>query len=690
MPQEDSNNYESINLTCEDGVNLLTLVGDQKKPFILSPASMTELEHAIAHIDCHQGQTKGLIIRGAGAGIFCAGADLDVLASLDTEDEISQLICRGQDLFSKLAALKIPTVAAISGTCVGGGLELALACDLRITSDHKKTKLGLPEVRLGILPAWGGSTRLVDTIGLKQALPLLLTGRLVSGRRARSLGLVADCCPQEMLLERAHHWLKKLAAARAHGHHGNPSFRDVGLSDYLIHEIPLVRQFILKAAEKNVRQQTGGHYPAPLQLISLLRESDGKDLETRLDLEHDGAVKLAQSRVAKNLISIFRRNRDKERGAPYSWDLKGQPKPKRIAVVGGGIMGSGIATALLRSGLQVTLLDLWPQALIKAKRAITAEFDKQVKRRRLDKCSVRQILDRLILTDNYSDLVSADLVIESVPEIAELKKTVLKEIDAQAGANAIICTNTSSLSIDDLEQALASKKPLYGLHFFNPAPKMPLVEIVRGKNAQEETLARLSRFCRNISKTPVVVADRPAFVVNRLLAPYLLEAQNLLLEGAPLASIEKAAKSFGFPMGPFELMDSVGLDIIQHVCDYLATFPELNMKTPELIHALVANKQLGRKTKIGFYRWRGRKKKPRTDRELHGIAQVSPNLRDWPESDILLRLEKALYQEAARIMEEGIVQNETDLDLASIFGMGFPPFTGGIASWAAEKSEVAS
>ncbi|MFT7616870.1 MAG: 3-hydroxyacyl-CoA dehydrogenase/enoyl-CoA hydratase/3-hydroxybutyryl-CoA epimerase [Planctomycetota bacterium] len=688
MPTTTLNDTTTLKLACESDVYHLRLGGNDKRPFILSPASLGELELVLDSIEDNLASAKGLIITGSGDGIFCAGADLDVFAHMESVDQISQLIKRGQSLFHRIESLPIPSIAAIAGTAVGGGLELALACHLRLASDSPKTKLGLPEVRLGILPAWGGTTRLVDTIGLKQALPLLLSGRLISGRQAHKIGLAAECCPEDILLDRAKVWIRELNSARTHGHSGRPKFHKVGVSDYLLHEAPFVRKLVLDMAEKKVHAQTQGHYPAPLALISILRKSAKLNHDARFGLEHDGALKLAQGRVAKNLISIFRRNRDKDRGAPYNIDLRREAPIRRVAVVGAGVMGTGIATALLLAGQKVVLLDPFPSSLIKASKAVDAELEKRVKRRRLEPHAAKKKKDGLLLTDDYQDLSGCDLIIESVPEIADLKREVLANISAAAHKNAVICTNTSSLSIEELGDAIDDTQQLYGLHFFNPAPKMPLVEIVRGTNAQETTIARLARFCRKIGKTPVVVKDRPAFVVNRILAPYLLEAQQLLIEGAPLADIEKSARAMGLPMGPFELMDSVGLDIIKHVCDYLSSFPEFECETPVLLDKMVSRGEFGRKTNKGFYRWRGQKKKARSMAALHRLAGVKPELQDWPHRVIIERLSLALEKEAIRILDEGVVSNPDDLDLASIFGMGFPPFTGGIASWVSERKEL--
>ncbi len=690
MATHDLDNLTALQLAVDDGIFLLTLGEPGGRPFILNPETMAQFETVLAHLEGQQSHARGLIITGQQTAVFCAGADLDVLAQYSSEKQISDFIVRGQDLFCRLEALSFPTVAAIAGTCVGGGLELALACNIRLASDDAKTKLGLPEVRLGILPAWGGTTRLVNKVGLKEALPMLLSGRLASGRRARKIGLVAECCPQSLLQGRARFWLDNLNAAIAHGHTGNPVFRSVGLLDYLVQEIALVRKIFIGLAGRKVMAQTQGHYPAPLALLSILRQSTKASLEERLDFEHDGVLALAQGEVAKNLISIFRRNRDKDRGSPYDYDAKRLAPINRVAVIGAGVMGSGIATALLTAGRNVVLLDPLGKALVAANKAIDKELALRVKRRRLTPHAARTIKDRLILTDDYRDLSAAELVIESVPEIAELKSQVLASIVEHANKTAIICTNTSSLSIADLSKALPGRRRLYGLHFFNPAPKMPLVEIVRGPGATDKTLARLTRFCRHLGKTPVIVADCPAFVVNRLLAPYLLEAQKLLTEGAPLAAIESAARRFGLPMGPFELMDSVGLDIIKHVCDYLASIPELGFESPLLLTRLVERGEFGRKTKTGYYRWRGRKKKARSDQELHRLAQVHPEARTWSKQVIEDRLTQVLRREAQQILSEGVVKDSNDLDLASVFGMGFPPFTGGIGTWATTKKEALS
>ncbi len=671
MPQPGGVRAEDLS----NGTVLLTLESDDGKPFILAESCILALEREISILEGHD-SLRGVLIHAEHKSIFCAGADIDAIATVTEREEALAITARGQQLFERFSALDAPVVALVHGTCVGGGLELALAADVRIISDDSKTMLGLPEVQLGILPGWGGTSRLPEIVGLKQALPMLLTGSSVRSRKAVAIGLAKAAVPREYLLREGVREIEHQQSARDAGHHGPGHTRKVGLMDYFIEGFAPIRNLILKMARKQVMRKAGRLYPAPHAIIDTLRNGFGKPLDVRLKLEREALATLVLGDVCRSLVSIFMRTRDKDRGKPYSEAPK-TSGVNSVTVIGGGVMGSGIATLLLLKGKEVRIVDPFPEALGRAMKSITTELDGRVRRRHMDRRARERVLSALSLSTDFDGVRGADLIIEAVPEVPDIKRDALQQCAARLAPNALLTSNTSSLSLTTLEGHVKDPSRFAGLHFFNPAPRMPLIEIVPSGGTADSTTLRLIRFCKEIGKTPVLSTDSPAFIVNRLLAPYLVAAATLAMEGADIKSIDRVAKRFGLPMGPFALMDTVGLDIASHVCDYLSGFAELGIERPDLLGKMVDAGRLGRKSGRGFYDYSKKRKKLCTD-----TPGLPAETRAISDNVIKSRLLDALSDEARRIMDEGVVITADDLDLASIFGMGFPPYTAGIATWA--------
>lgn len=674
--------HRLVNLSVRaDGIAVLLLSGSGGRPFILNDASLSELETAIDQV-AKTPNVRGLLIRAAHPTVFCAGADIEQIAALKTKSEIRAASRRGQELFCRIEDLPFPTAALIAGTCVGGGLELALACTWRVVAKIPETRLGLPEVQLGILPAWGGTTRLPLLVGVRQSLPMLLTGKTVDADTALMMTLADAAVPPSELEHAAEHLIHEYHHGMAHGHPPTRRTHAMNFLDYFVEQFPGVARWFLGIAKKKARAQTHGHYPSPTTIVEVMRASAGEPRWSRLDFEREAVVDLITGPVARRLIGIYLKNRDKERGAPYSLVTKDTAPIQRIAVIGAGVMGQGIATLLLQSKKEVRLIDPVAGAIGRAKAAIETAIRAKQKSKKPD-AEAEKALARLTVSTDFTGLDAMDLVIEATPEKIAIKKSVLETIAASVRPDAIIATNTSSLSLAEMSAFTADKTRFAGLHFFNPAPKMPLVELGRAKETSDQTLARLVKLARELQKTPVVVADAPAFAVNRILAPYLAEAMAMANEGADPAAVDRAMRGFGLPMGPFELMDTVGIDVILDVSRYLASIPRLAYTVPALAERMVASGTLGKKSGVGFYNWRG--EKPRE----HDFDETASHARHSSDRKVALgdpdevrrRLLKPLRHEAQRVLDEGVVLSAADLDLASIFGMGFPAWTGGIATW---------
>ena len=543
----------------EHGLGWLVLDDPERRVNVLTEAVMRRLAELVqdAHGLAATGRLRALVVWSGKPDSFVAGADVDAIAEIDDSTSGEAAARLGQAVFMDLEQLEAPTVAAIHGVCLGGGTELALACRYRVASDSPKTRIGLPEVQLGIIPAWGGTARLPRLVGLRAALPLLLTGEPASVFRARRIGLVDEILPAPGFRERVRELTRALLDGSA------PRRRKRPLGARLADDTAPGRWLVLAAARRSVRSRTGGHYPAPLVLLDVLRSGLGATVETSLRIEAAAAGELIVSEVSKNLIHVFRlRERArKETGAgPGS-----EPRPVRHAVVlGAGVMGGGIAQLLAFRGIGARMKDVRHEAIAGGLQHARALFDEAVERRKLSPREAEQRMELVSGGIQYHGLAEADLMIEAVVEQIDVKRQVLREVEQRAGPQCVLATNTSSLSVDQMAEALERPERLCGMHFFNPVHRMPLVEVVRGRRSSDGAVATVYRLALELGKVPVVVADGPGFVVNRILGPYLNEAGWLLADGATIEEIDAAARAFGMPMGPIRLLDEIGLDIARH------------------------------------------------------------------------------------------------------------------------------
>ncbi len=596
----------------------------------------------------------GLIIESAKPHIFIAGADLKTLSTASKE-ELEVMISKGQSVFDRLEALPFTTVAAIHGACVGGGCELALACDYRVVSDAKETRIGLPETQLGILPAWGGSTRLPELLGITKALPLILGGKLLKGIVAFKKGLVDGICPQENVVSYAQTFLKK------------PKREPVS---HILEHNPISVAVIRHKVSKDLYAKTRGHYPALLRALDVVCKGVRCSHQESLENEKNAIIELATGTVAKNLIGLFFLT---ERAKKLRiGDAEAKPI-ENVTVIGSGVMGAGIAYWLSMKGLNITLKEINDDALAKGMLTIQKLYAGSVKRRILTKAEATAGLDRIFPTTKFPKMDHCDMVIEAAVENLEIKKKIFADLSERVPADTILATNTSALPISEIGAVISHPERLVGIHFFNPVHRMKLVEVVKTPQTSEVALATAVRFTQAISKLPVVVADSPGFVVNRILMPYLVAAGELMSNGAEITQIDEAMLDFGMPMGPLRLLDEVGLDVSCHVAETLAAaFPE-RMAVPSILTDLVAQGHLGRKSGSGFYLYDKKTKGELVPNPAAVALQVPAEV----EVNIQQHLADMMQQEAILCLKEGVASCAEDINLAMIMGTGYPPFRGG-------------
>ncbi|MBL8862182.1 MAG: enoyl-CoA hydratase/isomerase family protein [Planctomycetes bacterium] len=620
---------------------------------------------------------RALVITGRDARTFAGGADVDAIAAATDVAFVRRFIEIGQRLWDRVAGLSrdrrgFTSVCAAGGPIPGGACELALACDRIVLSSAKETRIGLPETQLGILPAWGGATRLPRRIGVPAALDAILTGRLLAAADAYRRGLADRVVAPEDLV--------RIADGVALGRIACPRRGRRGIARYVVDRNPLAIALIAHQARKQVLARTRGHYPAPLAALEIAARAPLTSLESSFRAEAAAASELAVGPVAKNLIRIFRLSEDAKKLRKAS---DGSPVRafERAGVIGAGVMGRAIASLLSERGIATRLADTSPAALDAALLEHRAEVDGRRKQRRIQQHEAQAALDRLDATRSITGFGRAQIVIEAVAERLDVKRAVLSEIAAQAGPEAILATNTSSLSVAAIAAELPHPERVVGLHFFNPVKKMPLVEIVRGPATSARTVAEVAALALRLGKTPVVTADCAGFLVNRLLGPYLDESLRLVAAGIEPARLDAALLAFGLPMGPLRLLDEVGFDVAKHAAASLHAAYGARMTPCDVLEAVGKDGRLGKKTGLGFYVHAG--KRAELDPALLGLVPRSAaRARTLTDAEVAERAILAMFAEATRALQEQVVVGPRELDLATVFGLGFPPFLGGLLAWA--------
>ncbi|MEZ5966374.1 MAG: 3-hydroxyacyl-CoA dehydrogenase NAD-binding domain-containing protein [Planctomycetota bacterium] len=610
---------------------------------------------------------RGLVLTGRSSEQFIAGADVEAILALREPASAKAVVHGVHAIFAKVAHARATTVAAISGPAPGGACELALCCDHIVLSDHDKTQIGLPEVKLGIFPAWGGVHRLPRRIGMPAALDVILNGRMLGPRDALRRGLVDRLTKPQTL--------RPVAAAIALGREKVLGSRR-GAARWFVDRNPLAVALIGHKARQVVRAQTRGHYPAPRRALELVLRSLRTPESAWAEREADALAPLLTGAVCKNLVRLFLMSEAAKKRARPADGRQAEPTD-RAAVIGAGVMGGGIASLLAERGVWTRLHDVSPEALDSALLAHRAGVAKLRARRKLTVAEADAANDRLDPARELIGFARCDLVLEAVAERLEVKRKVFDEVARQAGPDTILATNTSSLSVDAIAEALPRPGRVVGMHFFNPPKKMPLVEVVRGRATHDEVVTATCALAVRLGKTPVVVRDVAGFLVNRCLGPYLDEAVRLFVEGADPAHVDRLLRDFGMPMGPFALLDEVGFDIAAHAAASLHAAYGARMEPSDGLQSLIAAGRLGKKTGHGFYRHdRNGSQRPQIS-ELNHFHQKGSTARGFTGDQLVDRLVLALVNEAARCLEENVVASAADLDLAMVFGTGFAPFRGG-------------
>jgi 3-hydroxyacyl-CoA dehydrogenase/enoyl-CoA hydratase/3-hydroxybutyryl-CoA epimerase/3-hydroxyacyl-CoA dehydrogenase/enoyl-CoA hydratase/3-hydroxybutyryl-CoA epimerase/enoyl-CoA isomerase len=662
----------------EPDIALLTFDMPGKGANVLSESVLFELSDRLDELE-KRDDIAGVIFISGKPGQFIAGADLrEFASSIDIGPEKTAEMCqKGQNLFKRLSRGNWVSVAAIEGICVGGGAELASWCDRRIMSDHKKTEFGFPEVKLGLFPGWGGTVRAPRIVGLSNAVEMITGGASISAAESYAMGWASDVVPSDDLLAAA---MNLVRVERGSGNYLKD--REIWNGKIDISEQEL--GFLGATASALIQQHSKGHYPAPVAALEQMMSGSMTDSDAACVTEATGMSQLFGSPINKSLLNIFfLTDRNKKDTGVSSTSLT-PADIKSCGVIGAGIMGAGIAAANVKRKISATITDTREEALAKGVQGVLNEvsFDRATKKKDLDRAI--EFAPLVNGTTSSAELAGCDLVIEAVIENLEIKQQVYANLESLMRDDAILASNTSTIPITQLASGLKRPNRFCGIHFFNPVRKMKLVEVIRGAETSDQTVATAVAYAKRIGKMPIVVNDGPGFLVNRLLLPYMNEALELIHEGAEIKDIEKAAKKFGMPMGPIELYDMVGLDTAVYAGKVLVdAFPDRFSGNP-ILPELVKAGRLGQKSGSGFYSYNNRKKKKQPDPELAGF--LAPHVKEprasFKSKELADRLFLPLINEASRILEEKLVRDARDIDLGMIFGTGFPPFKGGPMFWA--------
>jgi len=670
----------------DEGVAIITLDAPDSKVNTINTQLGDEMAAALQQLE---GDTScsGVVVISGKPDSFIVGADIDQLARVQSAAEGQRMSELGHQMLDRLESLKIPVVAAIHGTCLGGGLELALACHSRICTDHKSTTMGLPEIQLGLIPGAGGTQRLPRLVGVQTALDMILTARNKRPRQALKAHLVDEVVPRAALEQAAVARVSKLARQRKQDSQRNVLQKELEelrrladskeLTELLLGGNPLGRMFVFKKAGEMVQSKTGGHYPAPFAALRAMEIGLSRGLKKGLQAEAEEFGKLVVSDVSRRLVEIYYATQSLKKDTGVTDPKIKSQKVARMGVLGGGLMGSGIAFVYANKGVEVRIKE---RDLDRAASAVGAVWDivkPRVKRKQLTRNEAERIMARVSGTADLSGFGRADLVIEAVFEDLQLKQRLLQEVESATREQCVFASNTSSLPITQIAQVSGRPEMVLGMHFFSPVHKMPLLEVIVTERTSDQATATAVGCGKLVGKQVIVVRDGVGFYTSRILSPYMNEAAHVLAEGAAVEELDRALTGFGFPVGPIKLMDEVGIDVGAKVAKIMYEAYGERMHPVESLAAVIEDGRMGRKNKRGFYVYDSDKRKKMVDETVYDLLPGGHRRKPINVDQVQKRVALQMVNEAMHCLGEGILRNPRDGDIGAIFGLGFPPFLGG-------------
>jgi 3-hydroxyacyl-CoA dehydrogenase/enoyl-CoA hydratase/3-hydroxybutyryl-CoA epimerase len=674
------NMQNSIRILPQGEIAIVELDLEGEKVNKFSTPVMLRMKDVVAELA--KSSFKAVIFISKKPKIFIAGADIDEIQKLKTRDDVKAAVTAGQGIMNNVEDLPMITIAAINGACLGGGCEFAMACDYRMATEDASTKIGLPEVQLGILPGFGGSIRMPKLIGLQASLDIILAGKSVNAKKALKIGLIDRLVHPSILAEESMKWAKELVAKNKGK--AEKKFHPKGTMNVVLESF-LGRGLVFKKAREGVMKATNGNYPAPLKALEVVQKTYGwSDREQALSVEREGFADLGTTDISKNLIHVFYLTEMvKKSSGIVGKDVKPRDV-RRMGILGAGTMGGGIAYVAADKGIDVRMKDLNTDALGKGLKHASDLWAKLLKRKSIDKYQFRQKMNLVSVSTDYSGFGTLDVVIEAIVEDMGIKQKVIAECAGKMRPDAIIATNTSSLSVTEMAKGHPRPEYFAGMHFFNPVHKMPLVEVIRGEKSSDETVATIFELSKKMGKMPVVVKDGPGFLVNRLLLPYMAEAAFLLQEGMDIRTVDTAyVKEFGMPMGPFELMDEVGLDVCTKVLKIFRKAFGERIELAPCMELLEKTGRLGKKNGKGFYSYSEDGKRQGVDETIYSALGLKAPTSPLSTKECIERGVFAMVNECSRaLIEDKVVETPHEVDLAMIMGTGFPPFRGGLLKYA--------
>ena len=655
----------------DDGIAIVSIDLPGESQNVLSRALMEQASEVVDKLE-RDNDLKGVVFMSGKRGSFIAGADIEMLQACKTAEEVTELSRAGQAFFDRIAAFRVPVVAAINGMCLGGGLELALACHGRVCTDSDKTALGVPEVMLGLLPGSGGTQRLPRQVGLQAALDMALTGKQIRPAKAKRMGLVEDVVPEPILEDAAIAMVEQLQSGKG-GRKRSRSWMDLALETN-----PLGRKIVFDQARKQAESRTRGNYPALPAIIKCIETGMRQGMKKGLELEARSFGELAMTPQARQLMNIYFATTAMKKDTGTD-DASAEPRHvRRAAVLGAGLMGAGIAFVTTnKAETPVRLKDIAPDGLNKGMKHINDQLQERVNRRSMTPFEAELQRNRVTPTLEYTGFSGVDIAIEAVFEDLDLKHRMVRDVEANAGETTIFATNTSSIPIKDIARGASRPHNVIGMHYFSPVEKMPLLEVIATEQTDPQVIATTVSMGRKQGKTVIVVKDGAGFYVNRILAPYINEACHMLSEGVAIDRIDETMLNFGFPVGPFALLDEVGLDVTAKVAPILHDAFGDRMKPVAAADKMLADGRYGKKSQKGFYQYGGKKKgKKEVDKGVYSLLDIDPTT-EAADAEIIDRTLLMMVNEAARCYDERVIRSLRDGDIGAVYGIGFPPFRGG-------------